>query len=180
MIAQGIHNQAPHMQLIWLAQRLQSRAQDILNDSSLAVSMAPTVISSVLPGVASSAIVHGPSNTSDSSIRPKSLAVLPALPHSTTARAAESTVPVATISYSECHPDNSSHVYLEMQSVARDIAPHIPCECTCDNFLPPGMRSGDASIAAGCIGLCGVAHVSHDMWALGVILYRLCARRSLW
>jgi hypothetical protein len=41
------------------------------------------------------------------------------------------------------------------------------------------MRSGDASIPAGCTGLCGLAHVSHDMWALGVILYRFCARQSL-
>jgi serine/threonine protein kinase len=59
-------------------------------------------------------------------------------------------------------------------------APDVPCECTCDQVLPPGMRSGDAFIAAGCAGLCGLAHVSHDMWALGVILYRFCARRSLW
>ena len=42
------------------------------------------------------------------------------------------------------------------------------------------MRGGDASIPAGCTGLCGLAHVSHDMWALGVILYRLSARESLW
>ena len=41
------------------------------------------------------------------------------------------------------------------------------------------MRGGDASIPAGCTGLCGLAHVSHDMWALGVILYRLSARESL-
>jgi hypothetical protein len=46
--------------------------------------------------------------------------------------------------------------------------------------LPPGTRSGDASIAAGCTGLCGLAHVSHDMWALGVILYRFAAREALW
>ncbi len=58
-------------------------------------------------------------------------------------------------------------------------APDVPCECTCDQVLPPGMRSGDASIPAGCTGLCGLAHVSHDMWALGVILYRFCARQSL-
>ncbi len=67
-----------------------------------------------------------------------------------------------------------------LQQAARDIAPDVTCECTCDKILPPGMRSGDASIPAGCTGLCGLAHVSHDMWALGVILYRLCARRSLW
>jgi serine/threonine protein kinase len=45
--------------------------------------------------------------------------------------------------------------------------------------LLPGTRSGDASIPAGCTGLCGLAHVSHDMWALGVMLYRFCARQSL-
>jgi hypothetical protein len=58
-------------------------------------------------------------------------------------------------------------------------APDVSFECTCDQILPPGIRSGDASIPAGCTGLCGLAHVSHDMWALGVILYRLCSRLSL-
>jgi len=33
------------------------------------------------------------------------------------------------------------------------------------------MRGGDASIPAGCTGLCGLAHVSHDMWALGGVDY---------
>jgi serine/threonine protein kinase len=59
-------------------------------------------------------------------------------------------------------------------------APDVLCECRCDQVLPPGMRSGDASIPAGCTGLCGLAHVSHDMWALGVILYRFSAREALW
>jgi serine/threonine protein kinase len=94
---------------------------------------------------------------------------------------------------SECHAGNDPPSSVEsgafttsttassvpLQNAARDIAPHVPCECTCDKFLLPGMRSGDASIPAGCIGLCGLAHVSHDMWALGVILYRLSARESL-
>jgi serine/threonine protein kinase len=58
-----------------------------------------------------------------------------------------------------------------------DIGPDVPCECTCSKILPLNMR--DASIPAGCIGMCGLAHFSHDMWALGVILYRLCSRDSL-
>ena len=60
-------------------------------------------------------------------------------------------------------------------------APNVACECTCDKFLSLGIRSGDACIPAGCTGLCGLANVSHhDMWALGVILYRFAARESLW
>ncbi len=59
-----------------------------------------------------------------------------------------------------------------------DIGPDVPCECTCSKILPLNMR--DASIPAACIGLCGVAHSSHDMWALGVLLFRFCARESLW
>jgi serine/threonine protein kinase len=54
------------------------------------------------------------------------------------------------------------------------------CDCTCDSILPTGARSGDVSMPTGCIGLCGIAHVGHDAWALGVILYRLSAKRSLW
>jgi len=94
---------------------------------------------------------------------------------------------------SECHAGNDPRSSVEsgasttpatassvpLEHAARGIAPHVPCECTCDKFLLPGMRSGDASIPAGCIGLCGLAHVSHDIWALGVILYRLSARESL-
>ena len=30
-----------------------------------------------------------------------------------------------------------------------------------------------------CVGLCGVAHVAHDMWALGVLFYRFATRESL-
>jgi serine/threonine protein kinase len=51
--------------------------------------------------------------------------------------------------------------------------------CSCENFVTSKLRSVDRSIPFGCIGLCGVAHISHDMWALGVILYRFCARQSL-
>ena len=73
-----------------------------------------------------------------------------------------------------------AEVHLPPDRTSLCAAPVAPCRCSCDNFLPPGLRSGNASIPSGCIGLCGVAHVSHDMWALGVILYRLCVRRSLW
>jgi serine/threonine protein kinase len=51
--------------------------------------------------------------------------------------------------------------------------------CSCDNYFSPGFRSVDKAIPVGCLGLCGVAHITHDMWALGVILYRFCARQSL-
>jgi len=62
---------------------------------------------------------------------------------------------------------------------ACDFALDVPLKCTCDHFFPPGLRTGDAPIMIGCTGLCGLAHTSHDMWALGVILYRMSARESL-
>ena len=62
---------------------------------------------------------------------------------------------------------------------ACDFALDAPLMCTCDRFFPPGFRTADAPFMAGCAGLCGLAHISHDMWALGVILYRMSARESL-
>ena len=158
MIVQGTHTQAPHLQLLWLAQRLQSHAQEMLRDSSPA--MAPAAASSVFSAVSTvSANIHEPRNISQSSVETKYPAVL-----------RSSTIASGTTSNSREHTAAEVH----------KIAPDVTCECTCDKILLPGMRSGDASIPAGCTGVCGLAHVSHDMWALGVILYRLCARESLW
>ncbi len=56
----------------------------------------------------------------------------------------------------------------------------VPCECRSDSFLPSSMRSVGSPVSAECVGLCGLSHVGHDMWALGVILYRFSARQSLW
>jgi serine/threonine protein kinase len=64
-----------------------------------------------------------------------------------------------------------------VQHASGNTVPHALCSC--DNFVPTTIRSVDRSIPIGCLGLCGVAHISHDMWALGVILYRFCARQSL-
>jgi hypothetical protein len=47
--------------------------------------------------------------------------------------------------------------------------------CSCSRFPRARANAPDC-----CTGVCGVAHPSHDMWALGVILYRLCARESIW
>jgi serine/threonine protein kinase len=47
--------------------------------------------------------------------------------------------------------------------------------CSCSRF--PRARAHAPNC---CTGVCGVAHPSHDMWALGVILYRLCAREAIW
>jgi len=47
--------------------------------------------------------------------------------------------------------------------------------CTCSQFSRARAHAPDC-----CTGVCGVAHPSHDMWALGVILYRLCAREAIW
>jgi serine/threonine protein kinase len=51
----------------------------------------------------------------------------------------------------------------------------VDCRCSCSRFPRASTRAQNS-----CTGVCGVAHPSHDMWALGVILYRLCARESLW
>jgi serine/threonine protein kinase len=44
----------------------------------------------------------------------------------------------------------------------------------CDEFGIPGeyicQKVGGVSFS--CLGLCGLAHVAHDMWALGVLIFR--------
>jgi serine/threonine protein kinase len=52
--------------------------------------------------------------------------------------------------------------------------------CCCSSLSPTLTIKCEESVAAACTGLCGLAHVSHDIWALGIILYRMSARRSLW
>ena len=36
---------------------------------------------------------------------------------------------------------------------------------SCQNF-------GCVALSTGCLGMCGLAHVAHDMWALGVLIFR--------
>ncbi len=56
-----------------------------------------------------------------------------------------------------------------------ETASNVSCECLCDLSKVPGVHN-----EGGCTGLCGLAHTSHDMWWLGVILYELSTGRSLW
>jgi hypothetical protein len=67
-----------------------------------------------------------------------------------------------------------------LERLARNTALDVASKCACDSMLPPVMHSDEAPIHAACFGVCGLAHVSHDAWALGIILYRMSARRSLW
>ncbi len=73
---------------------------------------------------------------------------------------------------------NASSDWLER--TARNTPLDVACKCACDIMLPPVMPSDDTPIRAACFGVCGLAHISHDTWALGIILYRMSARRSLW
>jgi hypothetical protein len=34
------------------------------------------------------------------------------------------------------------------------------------------QQIGCVALSTGCLGLCGLAHVAHDMWALGVLIFR--------
>ena len=44
----------------------------------------------------------------------------------------------------------------------------------CDEFSIAGCYDCQSvgSVSFGCLGLCGLAHVAHDMWALGVLIFR--------
>ncbi len=44
----------------------------------------------------------------------------------------------------------------------------------CDDLNFPGEYDCEhiGVVSFGCLGLCGLAHVAHDMWALGVLIFR--------
>jgi serine/threonine protein kinase len=61
------------------------------------------------------------------------------------------------------------------------------CSCSCASYFPDDptiatpAEPNEMRLRAEneCVGLCGVAHVAHDMWALGVLFYRFATRESL-
>ena len=53
-----------------------------------------------------------------------------------------------------------------------------PASCSCK--LTESVDAPAPAVSPGaCVGSCGLAHRSHDMWSLGVLLYRFSARESL-
>jgi serine/threonine protein kinase len=61
------------------------------------------------------------------------------------------------------------------------------CVCACASYFPDDpttaapIENTEMRLRAEkeCVGLCGVAHVAHDIWALGVLFFRFASRESL-
>jgi len=51
--------------------------------------------------------------------------------------------------------------------------------CACMLALTNASHPAAFNDGEGCVGACGLAHRSHDIWSLGVLLYRFSARESL-
>jgi serine/threonine protein kinase len=68
-----------------------------------------------------------------------------------------------------------------VNSLASNGAPVSACVRRFDARIPPACTCNLAQITPlrECVGACGLANRSHDMWSLGVLLYRFIARDSL-
>ena len=83
--------------------------------------------------------------------------------------------------YSSAYLPPEAFAFDFIESVASNEAPVSASVRRFDASIPPACTCSLAQIAPlrECIGACGLAHRSHDMWSLGVLLYRFSARESL-